>query len=171
MALPWIKDKQRADWTAVYYHKADSAGIGFDRTASGSNAVAQYFPPVQQKFESLRTCPDKYLLWFHHLPWDYKMDSGRTLWDELCYKYYGGVDKVREMQKTWDSIEGYVDQERFNHVKTFLKIQEKEAIWWRDACVLYFQTFSNRDIPKGLEKPDHDLEYYMSLDPKYVPGI
>lgn len=168
---PWIANRHRADWTSVYYHRADSAGIGFDRTSTGSNATAQYFPPVQQKFENVETCPEKFLLWFHHLPWDYKMKSGNTLWDELCYKYYEGVDQVREMRKTWDSMEKYVDAERFNHVKTFLGIQEKEAVWWRDACVLYFQTFSKRPIPAGLEKPEQTLEYYMKLDPKFVPGI
>jgi len=168
---PWIKDRHRADWTSVYYHQADSAGIGFDRTATGSNAVAQYFPPVSEKFSNLETCPEKFLLWFHHLPWDYKMESGNTLWDELCYKYDEGVKVVQKMQQTWDGMEKHVDSERFNHVKTFLKIQEKDAITWRDACLLYFQTHSNRPFPEGVEKPAKSLEYYMNLDPKYVPGI
>ena len=168
---PWIDNKHRADWTSVYYHRADSAGIGFDRTATGSNALAQYFPPVQEKFSNLETIPQEFLLWFHHLPWDYKMASGNVLWDEMVYKYYEGVDKVREMQRIWDKMEPLVDAERFNHVKTFLVIQEKEAVWWRDACVLYFQTFSRRPIPAGLEKPEHSLEYYMGLNPRYVPGI
>lgn len=168
---PWIANRHRADWTSVYYHKADSLGIGFDRTPTGSNATAQYFPPVQKMFDNLETCPEEFLLWFHHLPWDYKMKSGNILWDELCFKYYEGVDMVRDMQKTWDKMEKFVDAERFGHVKTFLAIQEKEAVWWRDACVLYFQTFSKRPIPEGLEKPQHSLEYYMQLDPKFVPGI
>ena len=168
---PWIKDKPRADWTSVYYHQADENGIGFDRTKTGSNAVAQYHPPVQKVFGSLKRVPEKYLLWFHHVPWDYKTDSGRILWDELAYRYSGGVDTVRQMQQTWDSVEGLIDEGRFNHVKTFLSIQEKEAKWWRDACLLYFQTFSKRPIPKGLEEPAHTLEYYMQLDPKFVPGI
>lgn len=168
---PWIDNMHRADWTSVYYHQADSLGIGFDRTPTGSNATEQYFPPVQKMFNDLETIPEEFLLWFHHVPWDYKMNSGNILWDELCYKYYEGVDMVRNMQKTWDKMEQFVDAPRFNHVKTFLAIQEKEAVWWRDACVLYFQTFSKRPIPAGLEKPEHSLEYYMELDPKYVPGI
>ena len=167
---PWIKDKHRADWTSVYYHQADKEGIGFDRTKTGSNAVAQYFPPVTEKFGNIESCPEKYLLWFHHVPWNHKLTSGRILWDELSYKYQSGVDTVRQMQQSWNSVAGKVDQERFDHVKAFLAIQEKEARWWKDACLLYFQTFSQRPIPDGVEKPAQSLEYYMSLDPKFVPG-
>ena len=168
---PWVEGGPRADWTAVYYHRADAQGIGFDRTKTGSNAVTQYFPPVTKKFASLEKCPEKYLLWFHHVSWNYKVNSGKTLWNELCYKYSSGVDTVRQMQQTWNNMEGMVDEERFNHVKMFLSIQGKEAKWWRDACLLYFQTFSKQPIPQDLEKPDHTLDYYMSLDPKFVPGI
>ena len=166
---PWIKDKNRDDWTAVYYHRADTAGIGFDRTASGSDAVDLYYPPVAKKFSSLETCPDEYLLWFHHLSWDYRMKDGHNLWDDICYHYYSGVDGVREMEKTWLSLEGLVDNEIFIHVRDLMTIQEKEAVWWRNACILYFQTFSRRPIPPGLEKPDHTLEYYQSLYFPYAP--
>src|SRR5690606_35841287 len=168
---PWIKDKHRADWTSVYYHQADSLGIGFDRTETGSNAIEQYFPPVAQKFGSLEECPEKYLLWFHHVNWNHTMDSGRTLWDELCYKYSSGVDTVRQMQKTWEGLARFVDKERFEHVQTFLSIQEKDARMWRDACLLYFQTFSKQSIPEELEKPEKTLEEYINFDPKFVPGI
>jgi alpha-glucuronidase len=167
---PWVKDKNRADWTAVYYHRADSNGIGFDRTETGSNAVSQYHPPVARKFSSLDSCPDEYLLWFHHLPWEYKMKSGKTLWNEMCH-YYAGVDSVRATRATWNSIKGKIDDERFHHVQMLLAIQEKEAVWWRNACVLYFQTFSHMPIPAGLEKPDKTLEYYENLEFRYVPGI
>jgi len=168
---PWIKNKQRADWTSVYYHRADSIGIGFDRTASGSNAVSQYFQPVEKMFSSIETCPEKYLLWFHHVGWNYKLRSGNTLWDEICYHYYKGVDSVRSMQKVWNSLERKIDKERFEHVKMLLTIHEKEAVWWRNACVLYFQTFSKQPIPAGLELPDKTLEYYESLNFPYAPGI
>ncbi len=168
---PWIKDKHRADWTSVYYHRADEQGIGFDRTKTGSNALAQYAPPVQKQFGNIKTCPEEFLLWFHHVKWDHKLKSGRTLWNELCYRYSEGVDQVRQMQSTWASLEGKVDEERFAHVQSLLKIQEQEAKWWRDACLLYFQTFSKRPIPSDLEKPAETLEYYMNLDPKFVPGI
>ena len=166
---PWIKDKLRDDWTSVYYHQADSNGIGFDRTASGSNALSQYFPPVVQKYVSSSTCPDEYLLWFHHLPWNFRMKSGKTLWEELCYHYYDGTDAVKEMSNTWNTLEENIDPEIFTHVQTMLKIQEKEAIWWRDACVLYFQTFSQKPIPSNLEKPQKSLEYYQNLSFPYAP--
>lgn len=166
---PWIKDKHRADWTSVYYHRADENGIGFDRTASGSNATAQYFPEVNKYFSSLETCPEKYLLWFHHLPWDYKMKSGNTLWNEIVNHYYSGVEGVRKMRKDWNSLENKIDEQRFNHVKMLLNIHEKEAIWWRNACVQYFQTFSKLPIPDNFEKPDKTLEYYMSLEFPYAP--
>ena len=155
----------------MYYHRANTEGIGFDRTKSGSNALAQYFPPVQEKFGNLATCPEEFLLWFHRVGWDHKLKSGRTLWNELCYKYYGGADGVKQMQQTWNAQAPLVDPERFQHVKTFLGIQAKEAQWWRDACVLYFQTFSKRPIPAELPKPTQTLDYFMKLDPKMVPGI
>lgn len=168
---PWIKNRQRADWTSVYYHRADSLGVGFDRTSKGSNALSQYFPPVEKKYSSLETCPDKFLLWFHHLPWNYKMRSGETLWNSLCQKYYQGADSAKWMQRQWDVIKGKTDDDRYEHVQSFLAIQAKEAAWWRDACLLYFQTFSRQPIPTGLEKPKHSLEYYENLSFPFAPGI
>lgn len=167
---PWVSGGPRADWTSVYYHRADSLGIGFDRTAAGSDAVSQYFPPVRDRFADPKRS-EKYLLWFHHVPWDYELTTGETLWEGLVHRYHAGVDSVRAMQKTWDSLEGYIDQPRYEQVRAFLKIQEKEARWWRDACLLYFQTFSRRPFPEGLEKPAHTLDYYMSLSFPYAPGI
>jgi len=167
---PWIKNKPRADWTSAYYNRADAKGIGFDRTREGSDAVSQYFEPLSSIFDNIKTCPEKYLLWFHHLPWDYRMKSGNTLWEELCYHYYEGVEQVRQMQESWNSLEGMIDNERFDHVKSLLKIQLRDATEWRDACVLYFQTFSGLPIPEGLEKPEHPLEYYMNINRMYLPG-
>ncbi|HEX6223182.1 MAG TPA: alpha-glucuronidase family glycosyl hydrolase [Chryseolinea sp.] len=168
---PWIKDKPRADWTSVYYHKADSSGIGFDRTKTGSDALSQYQEEVQQKFGRLENCPEEYLLWFHHVPWDHKMKSGRTLWAELCHQYYQGADSVKWMQRSWNALEGKVDGDRFKQVKSLLDIQYKEALWWRNSCVLYFQTISKKEIPAGLEKPDRPLAYYESLQFPFAPGI
>jgi len=167
---PWVSGGPRSDWTSVYYHRADENGIGFDRTATGSNAVAQYYPPVADGFASLERCPDAYLLWFHHVGWNHKMRSGRTLWEEICRHYQGGVEAVRRMQATWQSLEGSIDSERYEETRVFLKIQEAEARWWRDACVLYFQTFSNKPIPKECEQPDQGLDYYKSIVTRYVPG-
>jgi alpha-glucuronidase len=154
----------------VYYHKASPEGIGFDRTAAGSNALAQYAPGVQKLYGKPETCPEEFLLWFHHVKWNYQVKSGRTLWDELCQRYYRGAAEVGQMRQTWQAAQAYVDVERFNHVKMLLLIQEKEARWWRDACVLYFQTFAQQPIPTGLEKPGHPLDYYVKQDPKFVPG-
>ena len=167
---PWVDNAGRDDWNPVYYHRADPRGIGFDRTATGSNAISQYAEEVRKQWEDVKTCDEKYLLWFHHVPWDFKMKSGRTLWDELCYKYYSGVDSVRWMQGTWNGLKKYIDEERFDQVKMLLGIQEKEAVWWRNACLLYFQTFSKMPIPADYEKPDHDLQYYKALKFPYAPG-
>lgn len=159
---PWV-DNLRRDWNPVYYHRADSAGIGFERSSKGSNAIGQYFPPVRDLYDNLETCPDNLLLWFHHVPWDYKLKSGRNVWDELCYRYNMGVDSVRWMQKEWDKSKGMIDNERFEKVKALLVEQEANARVWRDACLLYFQTFSKRPIPASYEQPEKTLEYYKSL--------
>ena len=168
---PWVSGGPRADWTSVYYHRADSSGIGFDRTASGSDAVSQYQGCLPDIFGSLEKVPDRYLLWFHHVPWDHPMGSGRTLWEELAHRYQEGVDAVRRMRKTWTSLNGLIDPDRHAQVSEFLKIQEKEAVWWRDSSLLYFQTFSRRPLPEGYEKPAHALEHYMQLEFPYAPGI
>lgn len=168
---PWIKNKPRADWTAVYYHKADEKGIGFDRSSTGSNALEQYAPEVRSIYETTGQCPEKYLLWFHHVDWDHRMKSGKTLWDEMCLTYYKGADSVAWMQRQWKAVENKIDPERFSQVKTFLEIQHKEAVWWRNSCTLYFQTFSQKSLPAGLAKPDKTLEYYESLQFPFAPGI
>jgi alpha-glucuronidase len=167
---PWVDTAPRADWNSTYYHRADERGIGFDRSPSGSNAVAQYFPPVAEVFGDVRRVPERLLLWFHHVPWDHRMASGRTLWDDLALHYQGGVDAVRRMQAEWRSLDGRIDAERYEQVRAFLAIQEKEARWWRDACLLYFQTFSKRPLPAGVEPPEHDLAYYEAIRKRYVPG-
>lgn len=155
---PWYDKAPREDWTCTYYHKADAYGIGFDRTTSGSNAVSQYFSPLKETFNNIETCPENLLLWFHHAPWNHTMKNGRILWDELCYKYDAGVGQVREYQKTWDRMEPYIDAERFVHVQSRLKIQSRDAVWWKDACLLYFQTFSKRPVPYSIERPVHELD-------------
>jgi alpha-glucuronidase len=168
---PWIRDKPRADWTSVYYHHAGLDGIGFDRTRTGSSAVDQYAAPVADIFNDVTQCPEELLLWFHHLPWDYKLKNGDNLWDGLVKAYYRGVEDVRGMQEEWNSLEGCISPAVFQEVQQLMAIQLSDAILWRDACVLYFQQFSRRPIPAGLELPMHDLEYYENLEFKYVPGI
>jgi alpha-glucuronidase len=166
---PWYDKGSRADWNPVYYHKADSNGVGFDRTATGSNALAQYTPQVQKLYNNIETCPEEYLLWFHHVPWNFKMKSGKTFWEELCNRYYAGVDSVKRMQQDWLSIKGQIDDERFEQVRMLLTIQQKEAVWWRNACLLYFQTFSKMALPKEVEQPDQTLEYYKNLKFPFAP--
>ncbi|MES2176905.1 MAG: alpha-glucuronidase family glycosyl hydrolase [Gemmatimonadota bacterium] len=153
---PWTKSRNE-------YHRADSLGIGFDRTATGSKQVNQYFAPVRDKYESLATVPDSNLLWFHHVPWTHRMKSGRSLWNELVARMNAGVDSVRSMQRSWNSVQGTIDPDRFAEVQSFLAIQEKEARWWRDAELLYFQTLSKQPIPALYEKPAHDLRYYQAV--------
>lgn len=162
---PWFGPKGiRIDWTAAYYHKADSLGIGFDRTSKGTNAVSQYHEPLKSQFENVASCPEIYLLWFHHLPWDYKMKNGRILWDELCYTYDKGVNEVRQFQKTWDKVQPYVDAQRFSEVQSKLRRQSRDALVWKDGCLLYFQQFSKRPIPFDIERPVYDLEYMLKTD-------
>jgi alpha-glucuronidase len=168
---PWIKDKHRADWTSVYYHKADSFGVGFNRTATGSNAVAQYASEWQTVFSSRQQIPEKFLLWFHHVGWNEKLASGKTLWEELCFRYYAGAEQVKQMQTAWDKLKPEIDSDRHEQVRQLLAIQYQEATWWRNACVLYFQTFSKQPIPASLPAPDKSLSYYMSLEFPYAPGI
>ena len=167
---PWTDNLERADWTAIYYHRAAKDGIGFDRTKTGSNAIAQYPAPLMKQYGDINAVPEELLLWFHHVSWDHKMKSGRNLWEELVHKYYDGVEQVRSMQREWDKVEPFVDAERFAQVKALLQVQERDAVIWRDSCVLYFQTFSGKPIPAKYEKPKHDLEYYKTLArTRYVP--
>ena len=151
----------RSDWTPAYYHRADSLGLGFERSSRGTDAVSQYPPSLRNLYDNLHTCPEKYLVWFHHVPWDYKMKSGRTFWDELCHKYDEGVRGARHMLAVWDGMMPYVDSERFSEVQRKLRIQARDAVWWRDACLLYFQTFSHRPIPQDVEHPVHNLDEMM----------
>jgi len=167
---PWVNDAPRADWNSTYFNRADAHGIGFDRTATGSNAVSQYAPEVAARFGSLDRTPEKYLLWFHHVPWDYRTASGRSLWDELVRHYSQGVDSVTGMRKTWSGLAAYVDPERYSQVAAFLAIQEQEAKWWRDASIAYFQSLSNLPLPEGFGPPEHSLQYYEALCFPFVPG-
>lgn len=164
---PWVNSAERPDWNSTYYHRADSAGIGFDRTSKGTNAVAQYAAPVREMFEQVEKTPEAYLLWFHHLPWTYKLKSGNTLWNELVDRYYFGVSAVQLTRHTWAGLEPHVDAQRFKAITALLERQEQEAKWYRDGCVLYFQTFSKMPIPAGYEKPAHELAAYMN--PNFIP--
>ena len=161
---PWYSPKGiRADWTPPYYHKADSIGMGFDRTLNGSANVKQYPDSLCRLYNDINTCPENLLTWFHHVPWDFRMKSGRTFWDELCHKYDEGVHQARHFLAVWDAVQPYIDSQRFNEIQRKLRIQARDAEWWRDACLLYFQTFSHRPIPQDVEHPVHNLDEMMKF--------
>ncbi|WP_201981623.1 alpha-glucuronidase family glycosyl hydrolase [Hymenobacter rubidus] len=160
---PWLAQAGRPDWTAVYYHKADSVGLGFNRTATGSNALALYSPGVQKQWGNANTCPLNYLLWFHHVGWRQPLSSGRTLWNELVTRYYTGADSVTWMQQRWASVRPTVDAALHADVAARLAIQRREALWWRDACVLYFQTYAKQPIPAPFAPPTRTLAEVKTL--------
>ncbi len=160
----WGPAEVRKDWTPPYYHNADSTGIGFNRTKTGSNAVSQYSAPLNTLFENPQTCPDMYLLWFHHLPWSFKMKNGNSLWNELCFNYDSGVQQARQFQRVWDQTKPYIDAQRFSEVQRKLKEQSENAQYWKDACLLYFQQFSQLPIPYNVERPIHNLDEIIPTD-------
>lgn len=156
---PWCEiEGARPDWLPTYYHRADKEGLGFDRTTDGSDAVSQYPDSLAAVFNSIDSCPDEFLLWFHHVPWKHEMKSGRTMWDELCLHYQRGVDAVRAFRDTWKDMSPYVDAERHAAVAHRFDIQASDAVWWKDACLEYFRTFSHMKYPAGVEKPRFSLK-------------
>lgn len=137
----------RPDWSPVYYNKADSVGLGYDRSSTGSNFIAQYFPTLTARYGNIDTVPENLMMWFHHVPWDRGMRSGRIFWDELVYRYQMGVQYVTWMRETWDSLEPSIDARRFSEVKAKLATHEADAGDWRDTCVNYWKGFSGRNVP------------------------
>ena len=137
------------EWCPVYYHKADAKGIGFDRSSKGTDAVGQYPEPYRSLYDNIETCPEEYLLWFHHVAWDYKMKSGSTLWQELCMKYNMGVAMVEVYRDFWHtSAKQYMKghEQEWQHTDSLLNIQLENAKEWRNTCLKYFQTFSKMKI-------------------------
>ena len=137
------------EWCPVYYHKADAKGIGFDRSSKGTDAVGQYSEPYRSQYDNIETCPEEYLLWFHHVPWTYKMKSGSTLWQELCMKYNMGVAMVEVYRDYWHtSAKQYMKghEQEWQHTDSLLNVQLENAKEWRNTCLKYFQTFSKMKI-------------------------
>ena len=137
------------EWCPVYYHKADAKGIGFDRSSKGTDAVGQYPEPYRSLYDNIETCPEEYLLWFHHVPWTYKMKSGSTLWQELCMKYNMGVAMVEVYRDFWHtSAKQYMKghEQEWQHTDSLLNVQLENAKEWRNTCLKYFQTFSKMEI-------------------------
>ena len=137
------------EWCPVYYHKADAQGVGFDRSSKGTDAVGQYPEPYRSLYDNIETCPEEYLLWFHHVAWDYKMKSGSTLWQELCMKYNMGVAMVEVYRDFWHtSAKQYMKghEQEWQHTDSLLNVQLENAKEWRNTCLKYFQTFSKMEI-------------------------
>ena len=175
---PWCNPKGwREDWLPRFYHRADTIGIGFNRTdhdepclagSAGSNNVAQYPEPLRTLYNNIKTCPENLLLWFHHVKWDHTMSNGLSLWDNLCYSYDRGVRQAREFVDTWMAVKPYVKEDVYQRQLTRFQRQAKDAQWWRDACLLYFQTFANRPLPPDCPAPVHQLDtlmkYHLDID-------
>lgn len=175
---PWCNPKGwREDWLPRFYHRADTIGIGFNRTdhdepclagSAGSNNVAQYPEPLRTLYNNIQTCPENLLLWFHHVKWDYTMSNGLSLWDNLCYSYDRGVRQAREFVDTWMAVKPYVKEDVYQRQLIRFQRQAKDAQWWRDACLLYFQTFANRPLPPDCPAPFHQLDdlmkYHLDID-------
>lgn len=167
---PWVSDLARPEWNPVYYARADATGVGFDRTRTGSDAINQYAPQLARRLADIATTPERELLWFHHVGWDVRLASGRTLWDELVLHYDHGVAIVTGMQQSWAALAPFVDANRYAETQTFLEIQRHEAHWWRDASIAWFGSIAKRPLPTGSAPPSHPLGYYKALKFPYAPG-
>jgi alpha-glucuronidase len=167
---PWVADLSTPSWNPAYFHKADANGIGFDRTATGSNAVGQYAPVIARELASLDRVPEEHLLWFHHVPWTHRMRSGETLWHALVKRYDRGVSKVHALQAQWAALKPFVDARRHAEVSANLRAQQLEATWWRDASIAYWQSLNKLPLPDGHPLPAHSLEYYKAIRFEGLPG-
>jgi len=167
---PWICDLSEPSWNPCYYSHADIHGIGFDRTAEGSNAVAQYSLTVGNCFAHLRCVSDAVLLWFHHVPWTYQMRSGRSLWDELVVHYDLGVARANANLHEWHLLRPFVDGPRHAAVAAALDRQSTEFKWWRDASIAYWQGLSKLPLSNGHAQPPHRLSWYEAIHFDTVPG-
>ncbi len=166
---PWCAPKGwREDWLPRYYHKADAEGIGFNRTVTGSANVNQYPEPLRTMYNNLSTCPENLLLWFHHVSWNHTLSNGLSLWDNLCYRYDEGMLQAREFEKTWQAMKPYVDAESWEAQLERFHRQARDAQWWHDACLLYFQQFSKQSFPADMQPTQFQyqdlLKYKLNID-------
>ena len=160
----------RPDWMPSYYAKADSEGLGFNRSSTGSNATGQYPADYASLLDDPDTCPYELLLWFHHVPWGKTIQHRcgqrvmrESLWQALCHHYQHGLDEAREMQKQWNHVEDEVDADVFRDIQRRLRIQTRDAQWWKDGCLLYYQTFSHMPFPDDVEPAVHDLDKLRAI--------
>jgi alpha-glucuronidase len=166
-AQPWLEKSGRPDWTSIYCHRADSEGLGFDRTGKPSNALSLYNPAVHKQWNNPTTMDLNYLMWFHHVPWDFKLSTSRTMWNEIMSRYHEGPEEVKNMQGKWKAHQPFIDSETYDNIKGRLGIQYRESINWRDACCLYFKEFSKLPLPAGLKEPDRTLEDMKTIEKIY----
>ena len=133
--------------------------------------LAQYHQGLSSHYANVDECPLDFLLWFHRVSWQKKLSTGRTVWEEMIHRYDKGVGEAEMMLLDWNKLEKEIDKETFNSVNNHLKIQAKEALWWRDACLSYFQYVGDLSYPSGVRKPEHSFQYYKSLSFPFSPGI
>lgn len=167
---PWVDNLERVDWNPYYFHRADSTGIGIDRTATGSYALSQYAPRAAARFASRNGNNLPYLLWFNRVGWNEKISTGRTLWEELVFRYDRGNDWAEQAVRTWASLTPHVDSQRHSDIADSLEIQAREARWWRDASLAYWMDRNGLELPASARKPAHSLDYYKSLTFPDAPG-
>ncbi len=167
---PWCNPEGwREDWKPRYYHQASAEGIGFNRTTDGGSGNTRQYPDnLFNIYNNVETCPEQLLLWFHHLPWTHRMHSGETLWDALCHQYDQGVREAEAFAKVWKGMRPYVEHSRHAAQQRLFDRQAKDAWWWRDACLLYFQQYSNLPFPIDSPAPRHSLDalmrYHLDMD-------
>ncbi|WP_301751820.1 alpha-glucuronidase [uncultured Erythrobacter sp.] len=167
---PWVCDLERPDWNPCYYHRADASGIGFDRTTTGSNALGQYAPSVAEQWADPASTDPRYLLWFHHLPWEHRIASGQTLWDELVTTYDQGVLETEARAQGWATLAPHIDPERHAAVAADLTIQRTEARWWRNASLSFWQSLNGLPLPAGAAPIPESLQAYQARSFPEAPG-
>ncbi|MBA4045277.1 MAG: alpha-glucuronidase [Erythrobacter sp.] len=167
---PWVCDLERPEWNPCYYHRADKDGIGFDRTISGSNALGQYAQGIAAQWANPATIDERYLLWFHHVPWDHRMNSDATLWEALVAEYGSAELAVLARLENWKRLAPHIDAERHAAVSADLALQLKEARWWRDASLAYWQSVNGLPLPPGARPIPESLETYRARTFPEAPG-
>ena len=167
---PWVCDLGRPEWNPCYYHRANAQGIGYDRTATGSSALSQYAPATAAAWRNPWKMDERYLLWFHHLPWQHRMQSGKTLWSDLIGRYDKGVAQTDATARLWSTLAPHVDEERFAEVSAALDTQATEARWWRDASIAYWQSVNQLPLPEGTQPSAHPLSRYKAQTFPEAPG-
>lgn len=167
---PWVDNLERADWNPFYFHQADRNGIGIDRGRNGTNAVSQYSARAAVRFASREEQNLPFLLWFHRIGWNEQIATGRTLWQELVLRYDRGLSWVEEALTKWNGLKADIDPRRHAEVADFLKIQKREAKWWRDASLAYWMDRNGQVLPAGAEPPATSLEHYKGLSFPDAPG-